>query len=99
MAKFKSGLVQDYKHTQQVKVDQERLRHEHNIKDSSVVVVEKDSSIISLIRICGRAVQIVAAILLVILAAIGILSLVYPEPREAMLTLFQDMWNHVQSLM
>ena len=99
MANFKSGLVQDYKHTQQVKADQERLRHEHNIKDSSVVVVEKDSSIISLIRICGRAVQIVAAILLVILAAIGILSLVYPEPREAMLTLFQDMWNHVQSLM
>lgn len=99
MAKFKGGLVQDYKHTQQVKADQERLRHEYNIKDSSVVVVEKDSSIISLIRICGRAVQIVAAILLVILAAIGILSLVYPEPREAMLTLFQDMWNHVQSLM
>jgi hypothetical protein len=98
MAKFKNGLVQEYKHTQHEKAEQERLRHEHNIKDSNVVVVEKDSSIISLIRIFGRVVQIAAAILLVILAAIGILSLIYPEPREAMLTLFHDMWNHIQSL-
>ena len=93
MAKFRSGLVQEYKHAQQEKAEQERLRREHHISDSSVMVIEKDS-----IRICGRVMQIAAAILLVILAAIGILSLIYPEPRAAMLTLFQDMWHHVQSL-
>lgn len=98
MAKFRSGLVQEYKHAQQEKAEQERLRREHHISDSSVMVIEKDSSVISLIRICGRVMQIAAAILLVILAAIGILSLIYPEPRAAMLTLFQDMWHHVKSL-
>ena len=45
MAKFRSGLVQEYKHAQQEKAEQERLRREHHINDSSVVVVEKDSSV------------------------------------------------------
>lgn len=96
--KFKGGLVREYKQTQQEKAEQERLRREHHIQDSSVVVVEKNASVVNLLRIFGRVIQTIAAILLVVLAAIGILSLIYPGPRTEMRTLFQEIWNHITTL-
>lgn len=96
--KFKGGFVQEYKQAQQEKAEQERLRRAHHIQDSSVVVVEKNTSVVSLLRILGRVIQTFAAILLVILAAIGILSLIYPAPRTEMIALFQEIWNHIITL-
>ena len=99
MPKFKRGLVQEYKQTQEEKVNQERLRHEHGIQDSSVVVVERNTSFISLLRLIGRTIQVIASILLVTLAAIGALSLLYPAPRAEMMVLFSQIWDHLTTLL
>ena len=43
MAKFKTGLVKEYKEKQAFQQGQEKLKEQHNITDEKVIVVEKSN--------------------------------------------------------
>lgn len=64
------------------KQKQEELHAKHNIQDKEVIVVEKSNMIKFSVRSIVALVRLCATILLLFLAAVGLLCLIYPETRE-----------------
>lgn len=81
MNKFKNGFVTGVKKEEAQKTEQENLHKKHHISDKNVVVVERDNMTKFTIRSIGRLVSLSAMIALCILAAIGLITLIYPDVR------------------
>ena len=77
--KFKKGFVAEYKSKKQQEAQENRIKQKHHIIDENVVVVEKSNTLKFIIRILVLFLKTAAWITLIILAAVGILCLVYPE--------------------
>lgn len=56
---------------------QDKLKNKYGI-DKDVVVVEKSN----ILRILGDMIRITAKILILLFASIGVISLIYPNPRK-----------------
>ena len=82
--KFKKGFVAEYKNKKQQEAQENRIKQKHHITDENVVVVEKSNTLKFIIRILVLFLKTAAWITLIILAAVGILCLVYPETRWAL---------------
>lgn len=85
MEKYKTGLVQEYHEKLEYEQHQEQLKKKHNIEDENIVVVEKDDKVKFFIRLLISFIKTVSAICITILAAIGIISLIYPAIREELI--------------
>lgn len=81
MGKYKKVLVSAAKEEQEKEKEQNRLREKHQVQDSSIVVVEKSNMVKFLIRNAAGLIRTMATILLFVLAALGLMALVYPEIR------------------
>lgn len=81
MSRFKNKMAAGYEE-QLAEAEQQRMLHEkHNIEDENVIVVEKSGFYRMLTALC----RTIAAIIVFILAAVGLLSIIYPEPRNEMI--------------
>lgn len=87
MAKIIKGLVKEIEQENQYKEEQERLRMKHGINDDNKIVVEKSSAP----RVIFNVFRIIAEILLLLFAAVGIIALIYKEPRADLFQVFLDM--------
>ena len=85
MGKFQDSLVTQYKKNQEIKSKQSDLKKKYNIPDENVVVVEKNNMIKFIIRTAGIIIRTAATIYLLILAAAGLLTILYPEIRTPFL--------------
>lgn len=86
--KFKKGLVSQVKKDLEEQEKQTSLRKKYNIKageEGKVVVVEKSYLIVGI----GK---LLANVTVYILASIGLLSLIYPTCREALLGELKLIW-------
>ncbi len=86
MEKYKTGLVAEYQEKLEYEQHQADLKKKHNIEDADVVVVEKDDKIKFFIRLLISFIKTAAAICITILAALGVLSLIYPAIRSELIT-------------
>lgn len=89
MPKFK-GLVEKQRENAEYQEEQKSLREKHHIENEDVVVVEKDNMAKFSIRTMGNLIRILATIVILCLAAIGLTAIIYPEAREALLAIFQS---------
>lgn len=78
--------------------EQERLHVKHKIADENVVVVEKSNMLIFSIKSISAAIRIGATLILLILAATGLLCIVYPETRQALLRVMEQLVGQVNQL-
>jgi len=85
---FNVGLVKQAK-------EQDSLRDKHKIEREDVIVVEKSTTAKSLLNAAGGVVRVLAAIIVICLAVIGLLVLVYPETRAAVVKVLQDTWEQI----
>lgn len=88
--KFKKGFVAGYEDKLLDEQNQDELRKKHGIEDENVRVVEKSSLIKFLIRTLGRIIRIMASIVFVLLVAVGVIALIYPQPRAAVWEVGQE---------
>lgn len=95
MSKFKNGFVTGVKKEEAQKAEQRNLHKKHHVADKNVVIVEKDNMAKFTIRSIGRLIQIVAAIVLCILAAIGLLTMLYPTLRVEFLDIMSRIYRDV----
>lgn len=86
MEKYKTGLVAEYQEKLEYEQHQAELKKKHNIESEDVVVVEKDDKIKFFIRLLISFIKTTSAICITILAALGILSLIYPAIRSELIT-------------
>lgn len=85
MGKFKKTLVSAAKADLAQEQEQKRLRKKHHVEEEGLLIVERDNLLKFFVRCLASMVWIGATIFLFLLAAIGLVSLVYPEVREVLL--------------
>ena len=79
--KYKKGLVNEVKADIAYEKEQEKLKEKYNL-DEDVVVVEKSNAYKFTVTVLINVIKTLATIIILILAAIG---LIYPTTREAVL--------------
>ena len=94
--KFKKGFVAEYKNKKQQEAQENRIKQKHHITDENVV--EKSNTLKFIIRILVLFLKTAAWITLIILAAVGILCLVYPETRWALFDILSGIRNGTETL-
>lgn len=88
MSKYKNVLVSQIQERKKNEKIQNELKQKHGIgQDENVVVVEKNTTVKFMITTVGTLVRYVAQIGIIILATIGLITLIYPELREPFLKL------------
>ena len=85
MGKFKKTLVSAAKADLAQEQEQKRLRKKHHVEEEGLLIVERDNLLKFFVRCLASMVRIGSTIFLFLLAAIGLVSLVYPEVREVLL--------------
>ncbi|MEF9839454.1 MAG: hypothetical protein RR869_08690 [Lachnospiraceae bacterium] len=99
MKKFKKGFVTGIKKEEEKKQEQIKLHKKHHIVDDGVLVVEKDNMTKFTIRSLVGLVRLVATIILCLLAAIGLLTMIYPEVRSEFLAIGLQIYTEARTLM
>ena len=96
--KYKTGLIKEVKANQKFDQEQKDIKRRHKISNEDVLVVEKNNFIKFFLNSMGRLAQLIAKICLLVLAVIGLAALLYPEPRVALLQVWQETLLHIYSL-
>lgn len=95
--KYKRGIVAEVKQHQEAAAQQQRIRQKYNVDvPDSVIVVEKNNMVKFAVRMAIAAIKLIAAICLVILAFVGLISLIYPITRHDLIMIFQSIQNQLQ---
>lgn len=93
MSKFKKGLVSDIKEEKAFEKKQEDLKEKYNLDVAEgVVVVEKTNAYKFTIKAISILIRTVATICLLTLASIGLITLIYPESRQAFTNVMNDIY-------
>lgn len=96
MTKFKKTFVPDIQAKLDFEKEQEELKQKHNL-ETDKIVVEKSNMVKFTVNTVKDIIRTVANILLFILAAIGIVALVYPEPRQALIGVWQEVYMQLKT--
>lgn len=96
--KYKNKLVADIKEEHRFEEEQNALKDKHGIENPDVIVVEKTNMLKFLIRSFGILVRVVASIIILVLATIGVITLIYPDLRLGLLETFNSIFTQFQFL-
>lgn len=91
--KYKKGLVQEIKEEKAYEKEQIDLKEKYNLNvESDVVVVEKSNAYKFTITMLIRLLKLIASLCLLTLATIGLLTLIYPESRDAFVNTMNEIY-------
>lgn len=85
------------KEQQEFEKQQKELKRKHRIDEKNVIVVEKSNMTKFLIRTIGNVVRISATILILVLASIGLTTLLYPQIRNELLIILHQIIEQLVS--
>lgn len=93
--KFQRGFVEEYEEQLKEEEEQQVLREKYDVESDKTVNIVKLSPWQFLITTVGSICRKLAAIVVLIFFAIGLLSILYPKPRADMIILFQEILNEI----
>lgn len=96
--KFKNQLVEQMKQEEREKEHQESLKERYDIEED-VVVVEKTNTIKFLLKTMIGGARLIIAILVFILALIGLTALIYPNSRSLLIRQGLQVWQEFMRLL
>lgn len=96
--KFKNQLVEQMKQEEREKEHQESLKERYDIEED-VVVVEKTNTIKFLLKTVLGGARLIIAILVFILALIGLTALIYPDSRSLLIRQGLQVWQEFLRLL
>ena len=96
--KFKNQLVEQMKQEEREKEHQESLKERYDIEED-VVVVEKTNTIKFLLKTMLGGARLIIAILVFILALIGLTALIYPDSRSLLIRQGLQVWQEFLGLL
>lgn len=99
MSKFKTGLVEEIKKEKEEGERQEFLhrKYRNRVKDGKeVVIVEKNNMVKFFARMFVGMIRTVCRAVILVLAAIGLAALVYPEIRRQFLLVLVQVFGQLQ---
>ena len=96
--KFKNQLVEQMKQEEREKEHQESLKERYDIEED-VVVVEKTNTIKFLLKTMLGGARLIIAIVVFILALIGLTALIYPDSRSLLIRQGLQVWQEFLRLL
>ena len=78
--------------------DQARLHEKHDEVPEDAVIVEKSTAVRSALTFLKWILQAAAGALFILLAAVGIITLLYPDVRAEFFLVINEMINEVKSM-
>ena len=96
MRKYKRGLAGEAKEELRQEQEQERLHQKYQEEDPDVMIVEKSHLVKFLIRTAGKVIRTLSVIALLVFAAAGLLALVYPDTREGLYKIYEEIIQQLQ---
>ena len=96
--KFKNQMVEQIKQEEREKEHQEILKERYDIEED-VVVVEKNNTIKFLLKTLLGGARLIIAILVFILALIGLTALIYPDSRSLLIRQGLQVWQEFLRLL
>ena len=96
--KFKNQLIEQMKQEEREKEHQESLKERYDIEED-VVVVEKTNTIKFLLKTMIGGARLIIAILVFILALIGLTALIYPDSRSLLIRQGLQVWQEFMRLL
>jgi len=88
--KYKQNLVSGIKKEIAFEKEQEILKEKHHIENPNIVVIEKNFFKLFL-HTGSRVIRLTATILLLVLAAIGLTTIIYPTLRNDFFIILYDL--------
>lgn len=88
--KYKTGLVKEVRETREFNQKQEELRDKYHVENSEILVVEKNHFLKFSIRLIIALIKMLATILILCMAIVGLCCLIYPGPRKELIQIFTD---------
>ena len=95
MSKYKKGFVEDIKKEQIFEENQQHLKDKYQMTGEKVVIVEKNNFLKYLVKYSVSFVKLVVTIATLILATLGVLTLVYPNSRHELLFVLEDIYSQM----
>lgn len=95
MGRYKKNLVQDIQAQQIFMKEQEELKEKHKL-DTDKIIVEKSNMAKFTVKTFVALVKTAAAILVYVLAAVGLLAMIYPSPRRELMTVGETIYLQLQ---
>jgi hypothetical protein len=83
-------LVAGIKEEIQFEESQKNLKEKHHIEDPNVVVIERNNFIKFFIQTGARILRMIATIVLLFLAVIGLITFIYPSLRSDLFLIIKD---------
>lgn len=83
-------LVAGIKEEIQFEENQKNLKEKHHIEDPNVVVIERNNFIKFFIQTGARILRMIATIVLLFLAVIGLITFIYPSLRSDLFLIIKD---------
>ncbi len=96
--KYKTGLMAEIREENEFAALQQSLKKKHHIDDEDVIIVEKKSLGKFLIRLFLSGVKLTATTALILMAAAGILTLVYPDTRSEFFNVLLNIFSETRNL-
>lgn len=97
MAKY-DKYIDEIKKDKAFKEEQRELHQKHEHIDEDKVIVEKNVAVKATLTFTENIAKAIIGVILILLATVGILTLLYPETRSAFLTLLDSMLKQIKTL-
>ena len=91
MAKFKKTIVPDIQAKHEFEREQEELKQKHQL-ETDKIIIEKNNMVKFTVNTVKDGIRLLATILVFVLAAIGLIGLIYPEPRQELWEVGKDIY-------
>lgn len=98
MGKYKRGLVSEIRKDLAREKKQEQLHKKYHVNEDTLIV-EKSNLMKFLICSIAGVVRIAALVLLLFLAAVGLMAILYPDTRTGLYEIYQQMIDQLQSFL
>lgn len=99
MAKLKNGIREAALKEKEEQQKQEGLRKKYKVDDKEVMIVEKNNMIKFFLHVFYGTIRIAATITILLLAAIGLLTLLYPEIRTEFLIVMKEIFRQLKLML
>lgn len=91
---IKKGLIQEYEEQLREEAAQEKLREKYDVPDN-VKIVEKKTTLQFIVRTAGVIIRTAFGALMIVLAAAGLIAIIYPQPRAELFSVLLDAWKQI----
>lgn len=98
MGKYKKKLVEEIIREKNEKRKQDQLREKYHVEEENIMVVETTNVYKFTMNLIASLVRIICSIFIFILAALGLLALIYPAPRIALYDVLMGILNQFNFL-